>query len=60
VQRNWQKAACKMLLKLTTGVDFTNILRAAITCADHKSTKIHLSPLPFWDLHGKKLRVKYL
>ncbi len=33
------RAACKMMRKLTQGVDFTNILRSAFTRADPKSTK---------------------
>ena len=33
------KAACKMLVKLTPGVNFTNVLQAAFTSADPKSTK---------------------
>jgi hypothetical protein len=34
------KAAGEMLMKLTIGVDFINILLAAFTCTDHKSAKI--------------------
>jgi len=33
------KAACKMLMKLTTGVNFTNTLEAVFTQADPKSAK---------------------
>jgi len=33
------KAAHKMLVKLTPGVDLTNILLAAFTCKDPKSAK---------------------
>jgi hypothetical protein len=35
------KALQKMLMKLTPWVNFTNVLRAAFTFADHKSTKRH-------------------
>jgi len=33
------KCACKMLMKLTTGVNFINILCPAFTLADPKSAK---------------------
>jgi len=36
-----QKASYKMLVKLTPGVDFINILRVAFTLADPKSSKRH-------------------
>jgi hypothetical protein len=34
-----KKVALKMLMKLTPKVDFTNTLCAALTPADHKTTK---------------------
>jgi len=33
------KAACRMLMKMTPGLNFTNILRAAFTLLDPKSEK---------------------
>jgi hypothetical protein len=41
-KENWPigtKAAHEMLVKLTTGVDFINVLQAAFTCAYSKSAK---------------------
>jgi len=37
------KAACKMLMKLTLGINFINVLHTAFTCADPKNGKIQLS-----------------
>jgi len=37
----YKKCACKMLMKLTPGVNFINILLAAFIRADFKSTKWH-------------------
>jgi len=34
-----KKAACRMLMKLTPGVNLINILRADFMCADLKSAK---------------------
>ncbi len=34
-----QKAACKILVKSTSGVNFINVLRAAFAHADSKSAK---------------------
>jgi len=45
---------------LTSAVDFTNILYAAYTCVDFKSTKMTVKSsviLHFWDLLAKKLGV---
>jgi len=46
-----------MLMKLSPGVNFTNILGAAFACADPESAKrqLSLSSLHFWDLQTKKL-----
>jgi len=33
------KAGCKMLVKLTPGVNFMNVLRSAFMCTDPKPTK---------------------
>jgi len=47
------KVARKMLMKLTTGVDFINILRVAFTPTDLKSakkTENFTVFLRFWDL----------
>jgi len=33
------KSACRMLMKLTPGVNFINILRGTFTCTDSKSAK---------------------
>jgi len=44
-----------MLAKLTTGVDFSNILLSAFPAEDPKSKKIQSrrqSFLSFWDLHA--------
>jgi hypothetical protein len=38
---SYKKCAHKMLMKLTPGVDFTNVLQAAFTLADPKSAKRH-------------------
>jgi len=35
------KAASRMLMKMTPGVDFTHFLRAAFTSPDPRSTKRH-------------------
>jgi len=44
---------------MSTGVNFTNILRAAFTCEDPKSAKKDTDELTvillFWDLHELKL-----
>jgi len=37
------KAACKMLMKLTLGINFINVLHTAFTCADPENGKIQLS-----------------
>jgi hypothetical protein len=49
-------------VKLTPGVDFANILQAAFTRKNSKSTKDieNLTFLHFWDLWVWKLRVKML
>jgi len=47
------KAASEMLMILTPGVNFINILRAAFTSADPKSARTQSSCqsfLRFWDL----------
>ncbi len=38
-----KKAACKMLVKLTAGVNFINALCASFTCADRESIKTQSS-----------------
>jgi len=52
-----------MLMKFTpTGVNFTNVLRAAITHADPKSKEdrqVICIILHFWDLHVQKLLIKH-
>ncbi len=56
-----KKAAGKMLVKSTPGVDFTNILRAAFPRVDPKSAKktYNLTVfLCFWDLCAQKLLVE--
>jgi hypothetical protein len=59
-----EKAACKMLIKLTLGVNFTNILQAASILIDSKRKKNTVKPSSFfwrfWDLCLKKLHVKML
>jgi len=42
-KNSFEKRMCKTLMKLTHGVDFTNILQAAFVCADPKSAKITLT-----------------
>jgi len=57
----WRKVALNVLMNLTTGVNFTNILRAAFLRADHKSAKDTYDLtvfLRFWDLRQNVL-VKY-
>ncbi len=44
-----------MLIKLTPGVDFTNILFTAITCIDHKSAKMTDGLIVFFALLGSAL-----
>jgi len=49
----YKKRAHIMLMKLTTGVDFTNILRKAFTQVNPRRTKNTVKPsvfLSFWDL----------
>jgi len=46
------KAACEMLVKLTSGVNFINVLWAAFTCSDPKSTKRQSSCQSFFALSG--------
>jgi len=49
------KGDCKMLMKSTPGVNFINILQAALTSADTKNTKKKDSLtvfLGFWDLRS--------
>ncbi len=42
------KAALRMLMKLTPGVDLANVSQTAFTCADHKSAqKTFKSPVSF-------------
>jgi len=49
-----EKAARKMLVKSTPGVNFTNILRAAFTTADPKSAKNTLKTSVFFALLGSE------
>jgi len=61
VREYGSKAAPKMLVKLTTGVDFTNILMEAFMHADPegaKDTDDLTVFLRFWDLLLQKLLVK--
>ncbi len=47
-----------MLMKLTPGVNFINVLRTAFTCADPESAKKTVKFLVFlhsWDLGAHKL-----
>jgi len=37
-------------MKLTTGLDFINLLRAAFTCSDHKSAKKDIQVVSFFAL----------
>jgi len=57
----WVKAAFRTSMKLTTGLNFINILHTAFTCVDSESvgfSQILSIFLRFWDLHAQKLLVK--
>jgi len=47
-----QKAACKMLVKLTSSVNFINVLQATFTHADPKSPKKTYNLTVFFALSG--------
>jgi len=56
------KAAVEMLVKLTPGLNFINVLRTAFTLVDPKSIKKTLMTklyfLHFWDLRVQKLCIE--
>jgi len=51
----WQEHVCKILVKLTTGIDFINILCAAFTLVDSKSAKNTDGLTAFFELLGSAL-----
>jgi hypothetical protein len=50
---SYEKAACKMLVKLTPRVNFINILRAALECKDPLTVFLR-----FWDLGAYKVLIE--
>jgi len=56
----YKKARVKTLMKLTPGVNFTNILSKAFTHADPKSTKYTAKSTVFFALLGLAMLVKLI